>query len=131
MTLTKVNQWITELYDTENEVLTFETQSGGTLTVTTNHPILTEEGSMKLASDFKEGEFLVRHGGLLDQIVSITPSVHVGKVYNLYVESSDPKSNVVSTNGFLNGTAFFQNEGSEMMNHEVLRKQLTRGAFDE
>ncbi|NCN41600.1 PKD domain-containing protein [bacterium] len=131
MTLTAVNQWVTELYDTENDILTFRTQSGGSLRVTTNHPVLSEEGSMWLASEFKVGDSLVMQGGLLDSIVSIEPSVHFGKVYNLFVESSDPKANVVSTNGYLNGTAFFQNEGADLLNHEVLRNQLIHGVFEE
>jgi len=36
---------------------------------------------------------------------------------------------VVVTNGYLNGTAFYQNEGSKFMNRALFRQQLFRGAF--
>jgi hypothetical protein len=82
-----------------------------------------------LASDFKVGQNLVKFGGASDRIVAIEHEKYFGKVYNVFVKSASPQHNVVITSGFLNGTAFFQNEGASNMNREILRKKLTHGAL--
>ncbi len=126
----KVDNWVTELVDEEHQILVFRMKSGGQLKVTLNHPMLSQEGVMKLASDFRVGDSLVLLGGELDPILSIEQTVHHGKVYNLFVKSSDLKHNVVVINGYLNGTAFYQNEGARHLNRALFRQQLFRGAFD-
>lgn len=126
----KVDQWVTEFMDTDHEILVFKMKSGGQLKVTTNHPLLSQQGVMKLASDFQVGESLVLLGGRLDPIVSIEAQTHHGKVYNLFVQSSDLKKNVVVINGYLNGTAFYQNEGAKVLNRALFREHLFRGAFE-
>ena len=125
---TTVDQWVTELIDTEHDILKFRTASGASLRVTPNHPVIAQDGSIKLAENFKVGESLVRLGGKLDPIVGIDQEKFFGKVYNLFVKSSGLQQNVVVTGGFLNGTAFFQNEGASNVNREILRKNLIRGA---
>jgi PKD repeat protein len=125
----KVEQWITELIDTEQPVLVFKMQSGNTLSVTPNHPLLRKDGTMVTADQFKSGEALVKLGGELDPIVEIENILYYGKVYNLFVKSSIPQENIVVTNGYLNGSAFFQNEGAGELNKTLLRKKLTRGIF--
>lgn len=127
---TEVDNWVTEVVDTEHVILNFTTKSGGVLRLTPNHPILTAAGSMKVAGSFKVGESLVRLGGELDPIVSIESTQYYGKVYNLFVKSSELEHNVVVTNGYLNGTAFFQNEGAKHLNQRILRSNLVRGALD-
>jgi len=126
---TKVEQWVSEMMDTEHEIRHFKTASGGELRVTPNHPVIAEDGTVKLASDFKVGDNLVKFGGSADRIVSIDEEKYFGKVYNLFVKSANLQENVVVTGGYLNGTAFFQNEGAANMNREILRKNLTRGVF--
>lgn len=128
---TKVDSWVTELEDTDHEILVFKMKSGGELKLTVNHPILSQDGVMKLSADFKVGESLVQVGGKLDPIVSITKVPYFGKVYNVFVKSSALQKNVVITNGYLNGTAFYQNEGAKHMNRALFREQLFRGAFPE
>lgn len=128
---TKVEQWVTELINTTHQILIFHMRSGGQLKITLNHPLLSQEGVMKLASDFKVGDSLVQLGGVKDPIVAIEPVVHFGKVYNLFVKSNDLKKNVVVINGYLSGTAFYQNEGAKFINRALLRNQLFRGAFPE
>ncbi len=125
---TKVDQWVTELIDTEHEILVFKMKSGGELKVTPNHPVLSAQGMMKLASEFAVGEHLVQLGGHRDLIVGIEKTRYFGKVYNLFVKSDDLKRNVVVTSGYLNGTAFYQNEGAVNMNRSLFRKNLVRGA---
>ncbi len=118
-----------ELFDTEHKVIDFHMRSGRVLRVTPNHPVLAADGSMKRADEFKVGDSLVELGGRLDPIVSLVANMHFGKVYNVFVKSSEPQRNVVVTNGYLNGTAFFQNEGASHLNKVLLRKKLLRGVF--
>ncbi len=106
-------------------------RSGGTLKMTPNHPLIAADGSMKLAKDFKVGQSLVRLGGHPDEIVSMHDSIHFGKVYNVFVKSNDLHHNVVVTNGYLNGTAFYQNEGAGNLNRQILRGKLVRGIFEQ
>lgn len=126
---TAVDNWVTELEDTTQEVLTFNMKSGGQLRLTVNHPLLSSAGSMKLARDFKVGDNLVQLGGKLDTIVSIQSIQYTGKVYNVFVKSNDLKKNIVVINGYLSGTAFYQNEGTQYMNRSLFREQLTNGVF--
>jgi hypothetical protein len=126
---TKVDTWVTELVDTEHDIIKFTMASGRTLKLTPNHPLVSDDGTMKLASDFTIGDNLVALGGTTDQIVSLEQQKHFGKVYNLFVKSNDLHRNIVVTNGYLNGTAFFQNEGAKNLNRSLFRKKLIRGAF--
>ncbi len=126
---TKVDQWVTELLDSNHDILVFKMKSGRQLKITPNHPVVTEQATMKLAGEFKVGESLVMLGGVLDPIVSIEKVQYFGKVYNVFVKSAALQHNIVVTNGYLNGTAFFQNEGSNQLNRVLLRQKLIRGAL--
>jgi hypothetical protein len=112
-------------------MIVFKMKSGGQLTLTPNHPILNDQVMMVLASDYQVGDNLVLAGGKLDPIVSADHTNYYGKVYNVLVKTNDPKRNVVITNGYLNGTAYFQNDGAIYVNRALFRKNLTRGAFDQ
>lgn len=127
---TPVAQWVTELIDGEHEIIVFKMKSGRSLKLTTNHPVVAANGMMKLASEFKVGDSLVELGGHLDQIVSLEHITHYGKVYNLFVKSSEIQKNIVITNGYLNGTAFFQNEGAQNMNRSLFKNKMTKGIFE-
>lgn len=125
-----VDQWVTEMLDTQHDIRNFTMKSGGKIRLTPNHPVVAADGSIRLAQDFKVGESLVRFGGDLDEIVSIDDVQYFGKVYNLFVKSADPLKNIVVTNGYLNGTAYFQNEGSGDVNRLLLRQKLIQGVFN-
>jgi PKD repeat protein len=124
-----VEKWITELFESEHDILVFKMKSGSELKLTPNHPVLTEKGTMKLASEFVVGNKFVKVNGQNDSIVAIRKIKFTGKVYNLFVKSSEPGDNIVVTNGYLNGTAFFQNEGSEYMNKTIIRTHLSKDAI--
>ena len=126
---TRVDQWVTELVDSTHDLREFVLESGRRLKVTPNHPIVTSEGTLKVAKDFGVGEHLVQLGGALDRIVEINEVKHFGKVYNVFVKSASLHHNIVVTNGYLNGTAYFQNEGAKDLNRYVLRNRLIQGVF--
>jgi len=126
---TPVDQWVTEMLDGEHDIIVFKMKSGRSLKLTTNHPVVAANGMMKSADQFKVGESLVEIGGRLDPIVSLEHIKHYGKVYNLFVKSAEIHKNIVITNGYLNGTAFFQNEGANKMNRNLFKNKMTKGIF--
>lgn len=126
---TPVDQWVTELIDTNHDILVFTMKSGRQLRLTPNHPVLNDQGAMQSADQFKKGDNLVALGGQFDPIVNIEKIVYFGKVYNVFVKSAAIQNNVIITNGYLNGTAFFQNEGAMYLNRKLLRDQLIKGAL--
>lgn len=126
---TAVSSWVTELVDGDHQILDFTMRSGGSLRLTLNHPLLDSEGIMREAKSFKVGDSIVKMGGEADPIVSIRQVIHTGKVYNLFTASSDLHRNLVITGGYVNGTAFYQNEGADQMNRQILRRQLIQGAL--
>lgn len=125
---TRVDQWVTEMIDGVHDMREFVMESGRTLKVTPNHPLVAQDGTMKLAEDFSVGESLIELGGKRDRIRAINKFEHFGKVYNLFVKSNSLQHNVVITNGYLNGTAFYQNDGAKFLNRHLLRQRLVKGA---
>ncbi|MBX3019739.1 MAG: cell surface protein [Bdellovibrionaceae bacterium] len=126
---TPVSQWVTELVDTEHEILVFKMKSGGELRVTPNHPLVDGEGNMREARSFIAGDRLVKAAGGLDDVRSVQTTKYVGKVYNLFTASSELHRNLVVTGGYVNGSAYYQNEGATNMNRQVLRGRLLQGVF--
>ena len=115
--------------DTEHDIIVFKMKSGGELRLTPNHPLVTVDGKIKLAADFKSGDSLLKLGGEQDPIVSLEHIKYFGKVYNLFVNSRDKFKNIVVTNGYLNGTAYYQNEGADNVNKKILKTRLLKDAF--
>ena len=97
---TEVDQWVTEMIDTEHDILEFHMKSGRSIRLTPNHPIVAQDGSVHVAETFKVGDHLDQLGGVLDPITSINGTKYFGKVYNLFVKSADPLHTIVVTNGY-------------------------------
>lgn len=125
----RVDQWVTELVDSDHKILIFKMESGGTLKLTFNHGLIDGNGIMREAETFQIGDSLVKLNGTLDRVISIEKSIHKGKVYNVFLKSDKPEDNIVITNGYLNGSAYFQNEGHKFMNREILRQRLIEGVL--
>lgn len=124
---TRVEQWVTELVESDHEMIELKMRSGGGLLVTPNHPLVVASGEMRQARDLGIGDSLVRMDGQADEIVAIQSRNYFGKVYNLFTQSSGLMENIVITNGYLNGTAFYQNEGAQNLNRKILRRRLIEG----
>lgn len=124
---TRVQQWVTELLEVEQPIIEFTMLSGRVLRVTPNHPMVRTDGQMKQADTFVIGDSLVELGGRTDLIVQIDRRQHFGRVYNVFVESDEPLRNIIVTNGYLNGTGFFQNTDSQTLNRQLFRRQMTKG----
>ncbi|MCY1043788.1 Hint domain-containing protein [Corallococcus sp. bb12-1] len=116
----KVYSYTSETRDSEHVIFHVRTASGGELKVTNEHPVLTREGRMVQAQTLKAGDELLRQDGTPDAIVSVERGTHAGKVYNLKPEARDQVSNILVAQGFLVGSARFQNDDVEYMNRIIL-----------
>ena len=126
---TAVDEWLSGS-DQDHAVIDFTLASGRHLRITPGHAIIGADGTMKEARDFKVGDSLIQLGGTPDLIVNITEEIFRGRVYNVFVKSSDPKHNILIVNGYLTGTAYYAGEGIEYLNRRILRGAMTRGVFE-
>jgi len=117
-----LKQIVTDLQPGTQEILMFKTQSGGSLNVTTNHPLVDGEGRMRSADTLKLGESLVQEDGTLDPIQAIEKKTVFDRVYNVSVVGEDPMEQIVLAQGYLNGSIHYQNEGVKDLNRQLLRR---------
>jgi|GEM_PF-3139780 len=123
---TPVKQFITEIADSEHDIMIFTMASGSSIEYTPNHPVVTADGNLKDAADFVIGQSFVKKNGDLDEIIKIENIKYFGKVYNVYMQSSVLERNVVVINDYLTGSAYFQNEGHDFVDRKVLRSSLSK-----
>ncbi len=123
---TKVDRFVTELVDSEHLVLNIRTAKGREVRLTPNHAVLVSTGEMIEARNIEKGTLLVGKDGAPDAVVQITESTHFGKVYNVFVGSSNPTENLIVAQDLIVGTGFFQNEGADLLNRKLLRQALTK-----
>jgi len=119
-----VESYTEEVRPTWNDILRFKMKSGGSLSGTTNHPVVDESGTVKTADRFKVGESLIHYLTGLDPIVSIRKERYWGKVYNLAPNTKLPLSNILIAQGYLNGSSYFQNDGVDLQNRKLLRRTV-------
>jgi hypothetical protein len=120
----KVDMYIVDKVPAAQEILTFRTESGGELKVTLEHPLLSEDGTVRSAREFRPGESLLRKDGSPDMIMQIDRNKWTGKAHNLQPITTDKVSNILLAQGFLSGSLRFQHQWVEDVNREVLRKNV-------
>ncbi|MCB0377840.1 MAG: hypothetical protein KDD33_05045 [Bdellovibrionales bacterium] len=107
------------------KIMIIETEAGGQLKVTTNHPLVVSTGDMKEASDLEIGEMLVAVDGSFDAIKNIQTIDWVGRVLNVEMASQDLRDNIVIAQGYLNGSVMYQNMKNKEANRKVLRSLVS------
>jgi hypothetical protein len=115
-----VYSYTVETRDSEHIIYEITTGMGGKLRVTNEHPVLNSEGRLVKAEKLAEGDELLRADGTPDRIVSVEKTTHFGKVYNIKPVSRDLVSNILVAQGFLVGSARFQNDDVGYMNRVLL-----------
>jgi len=116
-----VYSYTSETRDSEHILYEIITESGGKLRLTNEHPVVNSEGRMVRAQDLKVNDELLKLDGTRERIVSVERGTHYGKVYNLRPVSRDQVSNVLVAQGFLVGSARYQNEDVRLMNRIILQ----------
>ncbi len=119
-----VAYYLTDIVPGIHDILEIVMSSGGSLSVTPNHPLVDGQGYMRSANSLNIGDNLVTEYGKLDKIISITPGQYYGKVYNLEVNNPNPAEKIIVAQGYLNGTTYYQNEGLKNLNRIILRSNL-------
>lgn len=118
--ISRVASYTTEIRDAENVIYTLTTASGGSLSVTSEHPILTSEGRLVQAQKLARGDELLRADGTSDPITRIEKAPRFGKVYNIKPVSPEPVANILIAQGYLVGSARFQNDDVAYINRVLL-----------
>jgi hypothetical protein len=113
-----------ETRDAEHRIYVITTESGGELRVTHEHPVINGEGRMVQAQTLKVGHALMKVDGTTDRIVDIQTTTHFGKVYNITPVTTDLVSNVLVAQGFLVGSARFQNDEVGYINRVILYRSM-------
>jgi len=108
----------------KQKILTFRMASGGNLSVTTEHALVTDSGSLQKAREFRIGDHLVRKDGTADEIVDIESMDWTGRTYNLKPTTTDLISNILVAQGYLSGSGRFQSEYVEELNRLLIRHNL-------
>jgi hypothetical protein len=116
-----VYSYTSETRDSEHILYEIVTERGGKLRLTNEHPVVNSEGRMVRAQDLKVNDELLKLDGTRERIVSVERGTHYGKVYNLRPVSRDQVSNVLVAQGFLVGSARYQNEDVGFMNRIILQ----------
>lgn len=119
-----VDAYTSEFRDTWHDILVFKMLSGGTLKVTPNHPVVDREGKVRAAETMKVGEALVHYETGPDAILAIDRTRFFGKVYNVAPKTEHLASHIVVAQGYLNGSAFYQNDGVDYLNRKIVRQRL-------
>ena len=122
--LGRVSRYTMEASDTHHELVVIETRGGGRLVVTGNHPLVDGEGYMREASTLAVGKHLARADGSKDEIVRIGIESFFGKVYNVTPQGESLESQIVVAEGFLSGSAWYQNDGADYLNRDIFRLNL-------
>jgi hypothetical protein len=120
----KVARYSKDLVEEWQEIYSLSTKSGGALRVTSEHPLLTSDGTIRQAKSLQVGDNLVRADGVFDPIVGIEINNVFTKVYNVKPVTTDYTSNIVIAGGYLNGSQRYQNEFLDMINSMILRRTL-------
>jgi hypothetical protein len=115
-----VHSYTREIRDAEQIIFKVFTESGGSLSVTNEHPVLVSNGRLVKAESLREGDQLLRANGTPDPIVAIERSTFFGKVYNIRPAATELVRNILIAQGFLVGSARFQNEDIRYMNRALL-----------
>lgn len=112
--------YVAEFRDSQHPIVEVNTASGGLLRVTLEHPVVNGDGRLVTAKELKVGDELVKRDGTRDEIVKIDNSAHFGKVYNLQPVGADRVSNLLIAQGYVVGSALFQDDEIGFINRTIL-----------
>jgi len=115
-----VYSYTRDLFDASQPIIKLTTASGGSLNVTNAHPVLISNGRLVRADKLREGDDLLKADGTPDPITRIARTHFWGKVYNLRPTATEHVANILIAQGFLVGSARFQNEDVSFINRTIL-----------
>jgi hypothetical protein len=120
----KVHSYTADIRDARQVLYQITTASGGALSVTDEHPMVTSEGRLVKAEKLTAGDQLLKADGTPDPITGIVKTDYFGKVYNIQPESRERVANILIAQGYLVGSARFQNDDVNYMNRTLLFRAI-------
>lgn len=117
----KVRAFTHDMTDAEQKILVIRTQSGGSIRVSTEHPLLAGDFKMHPAEKLKTGDALVRANGKPDPIIDIQTEQYFGKVHNLVVDTQNMQKSLFIVQGFVSGDKKYQDLKVSDMNRRFFR----------
>jgi hypothetical protein len=120
----RVDRYTMDATAAKQTLVALTTASGGHLEVTTNHPLVTGDGTMREAGTLAAGDALVRTDGTKDAITSAVQTPYEGRVYNVTPVGASALDQVVVAEGFLSGSAWYQNDGAGLLGRDLFRLSL-------
>lgn len=124
-TFVEVDSYMQDIKKVKQTILVLKMESGGVLEITPNHPVVVSSGEMVEAANLSVGQQLVRQDGSGDPIVEIEEVTIFDKVYNVYPDATSQNKKIVVAEGYLNGSAWYQNEDHHLMNRKLLRRNMS------
>ena len=109
------------------EIVSLETDSGKKLSVTLEHPLVTEDGEFVVAQDIEVGTKLLNEFGETEIVNSVSTKTQDTKVYNLRTSGANETDRILIAQGLLNGDLSVQQRKAKKVNQFLLRKKMIRG----
>lgn len=75
------------------------------------------------------GDKLLKAGGIPDPVTGVEKTTHFGKVYNIRPVSTEPVANILIAQGYLVGSARFQNDDVGYVNRILLFRAVPGGVI--
>lgn len=125
--VSRVYSYTREIRDVEQPIYKVTTASGGSLSITSEHPVLVtngHDGRLVKAEKLHKGDELLKADGTPDPVVQIEKTTYFGKVYNIKPTSTELVSNILIAQGYLVGSARFQNDDIKYINRSLLFRSV-------
>lgn len=126
----EVGAYTADVAAQRQELVEIRMESGRVLRVTTGHPLIAEDGTIRLAREFQLGDRLIRKDGGFDAIVGFNSVDYVGKVYNVKPVTTDATSNVVVAEGYLSASQRYQTPVVQYLNRKIIRRSVPDWALE-
>lgn len=122
--VSELKSYTVDPFEQKQKIAIIETEEGGGLQVTLDHPLVVSTGVIKEAHELKVGDQLITDDGLFAPIKSIEVVDYYGKVMNVEMNNQDLLDNIVVAQGYLNGSVMYQNTALKEVNRKILRQLI-------
>ncbi len=114
----------------EQDMVKVILETGNTLDMSANHPLLTNAGKVVYAKSVKAGDQLMSVNSMPVRIVNIHKSRRVTKVFNIATTSKLPHNHFYVAQGLLSGDLWLQDNEQKWSGQILLRHQGIPSEFD-
>src|ERR1044071_5649446 len=109
---------------TTEDIFVLKDKHGDTLQVTSEHPLVLDDGTVVKAKTLKAGDRIVKANGKAVKLESVSTHTFTGMVWNVQPASHNKTENILAAQGFLTGSVRFQNEWADDVFRLSLRDEL-------